>query len=52
VHTAVWFNAEDDWPAGSSVRIVYELTVDDWQGVQSLRLLVRHVEPVPALEPA
>jgi single-stranded-DNA-specific exonuclease len=52
VHTAVWFNTEGEWPAGSSARIVYELSVDDWQGVQSLRLLVRHFEPVPTLEPA
>ncbi|HET6911794.1 MAG TPA: single-stranded-DNA-specific exonuclease RecJ [Rhodanobacteraceae bacterium] len=52
VHTAVWFNAERDWPDGSSIRVVYELTIDDWQGVESLRLLVRHVEPVPALAPA
>lgn len=47
VHAAVWFNASVDWPTGSSVRLVYELTLDDWQGVESLRLIVRHAEPVP-----
>src|SRR5690348_4946516 len=54
VYTAVWFNAEGDWPAGSSACVAYELAVDDWQGVESLRLIVRHVEPlpVPAPEPA
>jgi single-stranded-DNA-specific exonuclease len=54
VHTATWFSAEGDLPVGSSVRLAYELTIDDWQGVESLRLLVRHVEsvPAPALEPA
>jgi single-stranded-DNA-specific exonuclease len=54
VYTAVWFNASGDWPAGSSVRVAYELTIDDWKGAESLRLLVRHVEPVvvPAREPA
>ncbi|HET9836180.1 MAG TPA: DHH family phosphoesterase [Rhodanobacteraceae bacterium] len=53
VHPAVWFNAAN-WPAGQAVRVAYELTIDDWQGAESLRLLVRHVEPepVPALEPA
>lgn len=54
VHMATWFNATDDWPAGASVRIAYELTLDDWQGLESLRLLVRHVESasVRAPEPA
>jgi single-stranded-DNA-specific exonuclease len=45
VHTAVHFNVEGDWPATPGVRIAYELTVDDWQGAESLRLRVRHVEP-------
>lgn len=45
VHTAVRFNAEADWPAAPAVRVAYELAIDDWQGVESLRLLVRHVEP-------
>ena len=48
LHTAVWFNADTDWPAGTAVRVVYELTIDDWRGTESLRLLVRHIEPVPA----
>jgi single-stranded-DNA-specific exonuclease len=46
VHTAVWFNATGDWPAAPAVRVGYELTLDDWQGAESLRLLVRHVEPL------
>lgn len=45
VHAAVQFNAEADWPAAASVRVAYELAMDDWQGVQTLRLIVRHVEP-------
>jgi len=51
VHAAVHFNAESDWPAAPGVRIVYELTVDDWQGVESLRLIIRHVEPVSVPAP-
>ena len=50
VHTAVHFNAEGDWPAAPIIRVAYELTIDDWQGVESLRLRVRHVETVS--EPA
>lgn len=48
IYAAVWFNADRDWPAGASARMVYELTLDDWQGVESPRLLVRHVESVSA----
>lgn len=51
VHTAVWFNATGECPVGASLRVVHELTLDDWQGTESLRLLVRHVEPGPAPVP-
>ena len=45
VHEAVWFGAGRDMPAGTSLRIAFELMVNDWQGRESLRLLVRHCEP-------
>lgn len=44
-HEAVMFNAESVVPIASSMRIAYELAVNDWQGRESLRLLVRHIEP-------
>jgi single-stranded-DNA-specific exonuclease len=43
-HAAVWFHAGCDVPLHTPLRTVYELTVNDWQGRQSLRLLIRHVE--------
>lgn len=52
VHTAVQFNAENDWPQAPRVRVAYELTLDDWQGVESLRLLVRHAESGPVASAA
>jgi single-stranded-DNA-specific exonuclease len=42
---AVWFNADGSVPEGSRLRIAYELTVNEWRGAESLRLLVRHCEP-------
>lgn len=45
VHDAVMFHADGDVPADTPVRIAYELMVNDWQGHESLRLLVRHWEP-------
>ncbi|MBN8737308.1 MAG: single-stranded-DNA-specific exonuclease RecJ [Xanthomonadales bacterium] len=45
VHDAVWFNTDGDVSAGVPQRFAYELMVNDWQGRESLRLLVRHVEP-------
>ncbi|WHZ18995.1 MAG: Single-stranded-DNA-specific exonuclease RecJ [Rhodanobacteraceae bacterium] len=46
VHDAVLFHAAGDVPADSALRVAYELMLNDWQGRESLRLLVRHVEPV------
>lgn len=43
-HDAVWFNAGGDPAPDVPVRFVFELTVNDWRGSESLRLLVRHWE--------
>lgn len=45
VHDAVWFNTDQEASVGTPLRIAYELMVNDWQGRESLRLLVRHCEP-------
>jgi len=45
-HHAVWFGADADMQVGGASCIAYELMVNDWQGRESLRLLVRHCEPV------
>ncbi len=45
VHDAVWFGAGGEAAAGQPLRVAFELTINDWQGRESLRLLVRHVEP-------
>ncbi|HEX5961721.1 MAG TPA: single-stranded-DNA-specific exonuclease RecJ [Rhodanobacteraceae bacterium] len=45
VHDAVWFGADGDLPCGVPVRIAYELSINDWRGRESLRLLLRHWEP-------
>ncbi|MER3546461.1 MAG: single-stranded-DNA-specific exonuclease RecJ [Rhodanobacteraceae bacterium] len=45
VHTGMRFNADTDPPHASAVRVAYELAVDDWQGVETLRLILRHIEP-------
>lgn len=44
IHEAVWFGATGEFPPGELLRIAYELMVNDWQGRESLRLLVRHCE--------
>ncbi|SRR5579883_463601 len=44
VHTALQFNAQAEPPVAPRVRLAYELAIDDWQGVETLRLLVRHIE--------
>lgn len=46
VHRAVMFNVDGDLPATAPLRAVYELGVDDWQGRESVRLLLRQVELV------
>lgn len=43
-HEAVMFNAPPQAPP-ATLRAVYELDINDWQGRESLRLLLRHVEP-------
>jgi len=44
VHDAVMFNVGAAAPP-PRLRAVYELVVNDWQGRESPRLLLRHVEP-------
>lgn len=44
VHDAVMFNAGTASPP-PLLRAVYELVVNDWQGRESPRLLLRHIEP-------
>lgn len=44
-YKAVWFGADGDIPINASLRVAYELSLNDWQDCESLRLLVRHVEP-------
>ncbi len=41
---AVWFGAGRDLATGTSLRIAFELTINDWNGRESARLLVRHWE--------
>ncbi|MDE2280919.1 MAG: DHH family phosphoesterase [Xanthomonadaceae bacterium] len=44
MHDAVMFNVGAAQPP-SRLRAVYELVVNDWQGREAPRLLLRHVEP-------
>jgi single-stranded-DNA-specific exonuclease len=41
---AMMFNAGDAMPPPARVRAVYQLDVDEWNGTERLRLLVRHLE--------
>jgi single-stranded-DNA-specific exonuclease len=43
VHDAVMFNVEGDLPMHAALHVAYELVVNDWQGRESPRLLLRHV---------
>ncbi len=43
VHEAVMFHAGSDLPMQTPLRVVYELTVNEWNGRQNLQLLLRHV---------
>lgn len=43
VHDAVMFNAYDGTPPPLVFRGVYELVINDWQGRESARLLLRHI---------
>jgi single-stranded-DNA-specific exonuclease len=45
LHEAVMFNAYNGQPPPTMLRAVYELTINDWQGRESPRLLLRHIEP-------
>ena len=42
---AVMFNADPDLPETPRLRAAYSLVVNDWQGRETPRLLLRHVEP-------
>ncbi|WP_233842851.1 single-stranded-DNA-specific exonuclease RecJ [Dyella sp. 2HG41-7] len=46
VYDAVMFNAYDGQPPPSILRAAFELTINDWQGRESPRLLLRYIEPV------
>jgi single-stranded-DNA-specific exonuclease len=39
------FNAWHGEPPPPRLRTAYELTINDWQGRESPRLLLRHLEP-------
>lgn len=43
---AVLFNADRYGPLSARVRAAFQLEIDEWDGSQSLRLLLRHVEPL------
>lgn len=46
VHDAVMFNAYEGTPPPAVLRAAYELVINDWQGRESARLLLRYLEPV------
>ena len=43
---AVMFGGYTGQPPPSRLRAAYELTINDWQGRESPRLLLRHIEPL------
>ncbi|MDR6641693.1 single-stranded-DNA-specific exonuclease [Luteibacter sp. 1214] len=43
---AVMFNCYDGTPPPARMRVAYELSVNDWQGRESVRLLVTHLEAI------
>jgi len=45
LHDAVMFNAYQGQPPPARLRAAYELTINDWQGRETPRLLLRHIEP-------
>ncbi|MEO9216151.1 MAG: single-stranded-DNA-specific exonuclease RecJ [Rhodanobacter sp.] len=45
LHDAVMFNAYHGQPPPAQLRAAYELTINDWQGRETPRLLLRHIEP-------
>lgn len=44
LHDAVMFNAYHGQPPPPQLRAAYELTINDWQGRETPRLLLRHLE--------
>ncbi|MBB6244291.1 single-stranded-DNA-specific exonuclease RecJ [Rhodanobacter sp. MP1X3] len=46
MHDAVMFNAYHGTPPPTRLRAVYELTINDWQGREAPRLLLRHIEAI------
>jgi single-stranded-DNA-specific exonuclease len=46
VHDAVMFNAYEGSPPPAVLRAAYELVINDWQGRESARLLLRYLEPL------
>lgn len=44
VHDAVMFNAYEGTPPPGVLRAVYELVINDWQGREAARLLLRYIE--------
>ena len=45
VHDAVMFNAYHGQSPPQQLRAAYELTINDWQGRETPRLLLRYIEP-------
>jgi single-stranded-DNA-specific exonuclease len=45
LHDGVMFNAYHGQPPPPQLRAAYELTINDWQGRETPRLLLRHIEP-------
>jgi single-stranded-DNA-specific exonuclease len=43
---AIMFFADNYIPPPMKVRLVYELSINEWQGVESVQLLVRHIEKI------
>lgn len=45
VHAAVLFRAGGNVPVDVPLRVAFELNLNEWQGRESMRLLIRHWEP-------
>lgn len=45
LHDAVMFNAYHGEPPPTRLRAAYELAINDWQGRETPRLMLRHIEP-------
>lgn len=44
MHAAIRFDAEDEPPEGATLRVAYELALDEWRGTERLGLRVRHLQ--------